>query len=279
MPRKIFNMDGVPFKSKTEATKTAKSLEEFRGYDHIIEEEGDGYIVIAMDDVISTTPDNDQASNQVSNQPTETKLSDEDNQSIDLSNNSLNPLNPLDSPTNQKSTEELLTRYENQENNKQLISLSLKPSLFSQSTEMFKFALCISAASLVSSYAKTKDSFIPEIILNSSAPGYLTLALIVLGLFYLIQPIWYRVSRTYFINETEIRSKTGIFTRDGNSINPKDVKGIHIKQSFFDKIFNVGTITFASAGTDQAEVIFNGIKKPVELREQSQALITELNKR
>ena len=88
-----------------------------------------------------------------------------------------------------------------------------------------------------------------------------------LGLLFLL--FWYIKVKAVKLKVTDKRIllKRGILSKNTNEINIKDIRNIQTNQTFFQRIFGVGTISISSAGTGGIEIKVSGIKKPNKLRE------------
>jgi uncharacterized membrane protein YdbT with pleckstrin-like domain len=78
--------------------------------------------------------------------------------------------------------------------------------------------------------------------------------------------IWDKYTTKYYINNREIRIRTGFITREADSCRPEDILAIKLVQPFMERIVGVGHLEIATSGTDEAEIIFYGLKDPVTFR-------------
>lgn len=101
-----------------------------------------------------------------------------------------------------------------------------------------------------------------------------TLLLLTLPVGVLFLIIAYRhYSSRFTIEDGNIESRNGIIAREVNSIRIADVRNINVKQSLSDRILFVGDIEFSSAASDNAEVMFKGISRPMRLKRKVQEML------
>lgn len=75
-----------------------------------------------------------------------------------------------------------------------------------------------------------------------------------------------RFSWKFTINDTRVSRHYGLVSRNQQSIRIRDLRSVELNQGIFQRIFGVGDLAFYSAGSDNAEVRFVGIKRPLEWR-------------
>ncbi|MBM4102846.1 MAG: PH domain-containing protein [Planctomycetes bacterium] len=103
-------------------------------------------------------------------------------------------------------------------------------------------------------------------------------AVILLLFFPLSLPIyifWFIQSKctSLIISDKRSTLRQGIFSKFTTEVRHKDIRNILIEQSFFERIFNVGTIGISSAGQADVEIVAKGIPSPqkkVEMLRQFQ---------
>ena len=94
-----------------------------------------------------------------------------------------------------------------------------------------------------------------------------TLLLLALPFGVLLLIMAYRhYSSRFTIDDGNIESRWGIIAREVNSIRIADVRNINVKQSLGDRILFVGDIEFSSAASDNAEVMFKGVSRPMRIK-------------
>lgn len=84
------------------------------------------------------------------------------------------------------------------------------------------------------------------------------------GLGLLILAIWALrcYGTTLTITEKRTTSRKGILSKKTNEIKHSDVKQLKVSQGVLQRIFNVGTVELASAGTAGVEINEAGMPKP-----------------
>ena len=75
-----------------------------------------------------------------------------------------------------------------------------------------------------------------------------------------------RVATLYTITDRRIIIRKGILSRHERAAHIDRVQNVNLTQSFFDRIFQVGTLDFDTAGTEDSDFKFTGIPNPDELR-------------
>ena len=75
-----------------------------------------------------------------------------------------------------------------------------------------------------------------------------------------------RVATLYTITDRRIIIRKGILSRHERAAHIDRVQNVNLTQSFFDRIFGVGTLDFDTAGTEDSDFKFSGIADPDELR-------------
>ena len=75
-----------------------------------------------------------------------------------------------------------------------------------------------------------------------------------------------RVSTLYTITDRRIIIRKGILSRKERAAHIDRVQNVNLTQSFFDRLFQVGTLDFDTAGTEDSDFKFLGISDPETLR-------------
>lgn len=86
-----------------------------------------------------------------------------------------------------------------------------------------------------------------------------------------------RYSWSFLIDDDRLTCRYGLVSRKQKSIRVADVRNVGLHQPWGDKVFSVGTLTFYAAGSDEADVLFWGIKHPSDWRERIQELVDRAN--
>lgn len=74
----------------------------------------------------------------------------------------------------------------------------------------------------------------------------------------------------YRIGDNVIEARKGILTRKVDALHLNDLRHVEVNQGIRQRILGVGTIRFASAGTDRPEIVFRGMLHPERLRRKLQ---------
>lgn len=77
-----------------------------------------------------------------------------------------------------------------------------------------------------------------------------------------------RFSWKFTIDDSRVSRHYGIISRNQQSVRIRDVRSVELDQGILQRILGVGTLAFYSAGSDNAEVRFIGIKRPLEWRDR-----------
>ena len=68
------------------------------------------------------------------------------------------------------------------------------------------------------------------------------------------------------VSDNEILFEKGILSKERSEVNISSIRTIRVKQSFFNRIFGVGTLEIYTAG-DNAEFVAKGLPDPNKVRE------------
>ncbi|MCW3014044.1 MAG: hypothetical protein JWO02_1136 [Solirubrobacterales bacterium] len=74
-----------------------------------------------------------------------------------------------------------------------------------------------------------------------------------------------RVSTSYTITSERLHIRRGLLSRKVQQTNLERVQNVNTSQSFFERILQVGTVDFDTAGTDDSEFSFDGVANPEEV--------------
>lgn len=109
----------------------------------------------------------------------------------------------------------------------------------------------------------------PAMFRNHPLGFILSLLLIAaFGLGILILMYWFlkcKATRLDFAGNDLILER-GLLSKERTEVNVETVRTVNVKQSFFNRVFGVGTIAIFTAG-DNAEIQVEGIPRPHDLRE------------
>lgn len=104
------------------------------------------------------------------------------------------------------------------------------------------------------------------ILIDQATWAWLIAAIIVV--FGLVKGWLERVATLYTITDRRIVIRRGILSRHERAAHIDRVQNVNLNQSFFDRLFKVGTLDFDTAGTEDSDFKFIGIGEPDELRKR-----------
>ncbi|HBX37014.1 MAG TPA: hypothetical protein DEG76_06910 [Pseudohongiella sp.] len=114
-----------------------------------------------------------------------------------------------------------------------------------------------------------KYSSHPAMFKNNPIGFVISVLLIpVFGVGILILLWWYLQTKAarLTVTDTEIIYETGLLNKEHSEVSLQSIRTVRVKQSFFDRIFGVGTIAIYTAG-DNPEIIAKGMPDPNRIRE------------
>jgi uncharacterized membrane protein YdbT with pleckstrin-like domain len=82
-----------------------------------------------------------------------------------------------------------------------------------------------------------------------------------------------RYSWKFVIDDDRLTGHYGLLSRKQKSIRVGDVRNIELHQPWGDKAFSVGTLAFYATGSDEADVLFWGIKHASDWRDTIQEMV------
>ena len=97
--------------------------------------------------------------------------------------------------------------------------------------------------------------------------GVLSLPLFGLGLLFIVYALLDRNTKLYTLTNKRVMSKVGIISRKIHEVGVRDIRNINVKQGILERLFGLGTVEIASAGTAGVEISFAGIKDPMRARD------------
>ena len=108
----------------------------------------------------------------------------------------------------------------------------------------------------------------PVMFKNNPLGFIISVLLIPVGVGILILLWWYLQTKASKLTVTdgEIHYEKGLLNKEHSEINLSSVRTIKVKQSFFNRIFGVGSIEIFTAG-DEPEVVARGMPDPNKIRE------------
>jgi membrane protein YdbS with pleckstrin-like domain len=88
------------------------------------------------------------------------------------------------------------------------------------------------------------------------------------GFVFLGMIFWRYYSRKYTITTRRVMLETGIFVKSSNQLRIGDIRSINVtKAGLAGFLFGIGTVELSSAATDDAEVVFEGIRDADTIRD------------
>lgn len=96
------------------------------------------------------------------------------------------------------------------------------------------------------------------------------IAMMVSGFFF-GKAIIHRISNKLTITEKRIIYETGFIARKIKEIKKDNIRTIEIDQTVLERLFDIGTIKLATAGTGKYEIEFHGAKHPKKLEKKLKA--------
>ena len=82
----------------------------------------------------------------------------------------------------------------------------------------------------------------------------------------LVRIVFRRLSFTFTVTKDSIRSRNGLIARNESEIRITDIREVGVLQSIGQRLFGIGSVYFASAGTGDVEVTFEGVRDPHEIK-------------
>lgn len=92
------------------------------------------------------------------------------------------------------------------------------------------------------------------------------LAPVGIGLLMLLTWWWRCMGRTLTVTNEKTSLRKGIFSRDLNEVQHTSVRNVILKQSFFQRLFNMGSLGISSAGQSGVEIYAYGIHNPMAVK-------------
>jgi uncharacterized membrane protein YdbT with pleckstrin-like domain len=81
--------------------------------------------------------------------------------------------------------------------------------------------------------------------------------------------IYNRYKWKFRVNDDNVQSRHGIIALiKQQSISLKDIRGIQVKQTTIQRLFDVGDVEFHTAGNSDTKIVFVGIKFPFALKDK-----------
>ncbi len=108
----------------------------------------------------------------------------------------------------------------------------------------------------------------PAMFKNNPLGFILAVLLIPVAVGILILLWWYLQAKSSKLTvfENEILFEKGLLSKERSEVNIGIVRTVRVKQSFFNRIFGVGTVSIFTAG-DNPEIVAKGMPDPNRIRE------------
>jgi uncharacterized membrane protein YdbT with pleckstrin-like domain len=74
-----------------------------------------------------------------------------------------------------------------------------------------------------------------------------------------------RIGTHYLVTTQRLRIRRGILARRVQQTQLERVQNVNTDQSFFDRVLQIGTVDFDTAGTDDSDFTFRGIADPEQV--------------
>jgi len=79
---------------------------------------------------------------------------------------------------------------------------------------------------------------------------------------------WLRTTNTRLtVTNERVALRTGIFAINRREVFLSDIRSVQINQTFWQRIFRIGTIEVSSAATGDAEISIEGIPNPYKVKQ------------
>ncbi len=146
------------------------------------------------------------------------------------------------------------------DNNKKLEEeiYRINPSMFRNNPIQFTIWVIFMGVGAVLMLTKELSSFMGIMGLILASIGGLSLL------------VWWlqEYNTTLTITNKRTIYQKGIFSKQNIEIFHRNVRNIETKQSFFDRVFGVGSISIASSGQDGYDIIVKGIRDSEDIKQK-----------
>ncbi len=85
------------------------------------------------------------------------------------------------------------------------------------------------------------------------------------GIIFVIAGLIKQFCTTYIVTDRRIIVKTGWLSKHQTEVRIKDVRGVALEASIWERIIGTGSIAIGTAATAKAEITMFGVKKPQEV--------------
>jgi uncharacterized membrane protein YdbT with pleckstrin-like domain len=96
----------------------------------------------------------------------------------------------------------------------------------------------------------------------------------IVGILYIfVRIIINRFDECFTIRKDEVAVEHGILNKTSTEVSIRKIRSIQVQQRIIQRIFNVGDIYIASAGTESYEIVAHGIRSPHDIRDLLQSIV------
>ena len=109
----------------------------------------------------------------------------------------------------------------------------------------------------------------PSMFRNDPVAFVLTCVLCLVGVGLFVFLVWWLKCKgtTLTVTSDRTRLRKGILSKSITEVWHKDIRNVQLNQSFFQRIFGVGTLGISSAGQSGLEISVTGIPDPESVKE------------
>jgi len=101
------------------------------------------------------------------------------------------------------------------------------------------------------------------------------LAVTGVGLLILGWVFWDRLGNRYKVQSGKIESRKGVISKNLKSVRLENLRDIELNQSVLQRLLGIGNLSFSTAGSIGAEVVFDGIANPQDLKDSVEGYMAE----
>jgi len=96
-----------------------------------------------------------------------------------------------------------------------------------------------------------------------------SVALIIAGIGVLILFMWWLscIGTTLTVTDKRTTLRKGILSKNITDVYHSDIRNVQLNQGLMQRIFNVGAIAIASAGTGAHEIVVSGLPDPEKIKD------------
>ena len=109
----------------------------------------------------------------------------------------------------------------------------------------------------------------PSMFRNRPVEFVLTCILCVVGVGIVMFIVWFLKCKgtTLTVTNHRTRLRRGILSKSVTEVWHRDVRNVQLDQTFFQRVFGVGTLGVSSAGQSEIEIKVSGIPNPDDVKE------------